>query len=115
MVANLLLGGKPALNDMALGAIGAEFTQMDVRVAIRTIFPDFGKNQIRVALRASKTPVASAKRVTGFSVIECKNCPDWSPGCRNVAIFTRNLKWAVRGRRRRPLLRRSAHRMPRKK
>jgi hypothetical protein len=88
---------------------------MNVGVAIRTIFPDVGKNQIGVALPASKTPVTSAKRVTGFTVIECKNCADWSPGRWNVAIFTRNLKRAVRVRRRRPLLGGSAYGMPRKK
>ena len=115
MVANLLLGSKPALDDMALGAIGAEFTQMNVGVAIRAISPDFGENHVRVALLAGKSPVASPERITGFIVVECKNCPNGSPGGGNVATVARNLKRAVRVRRRRPLLSGGAYGKPRKK
>ncbi len=115
MVANLLLGSKPALDDMALGAVGAEFTQMNVSMTIRTIFPDFRKYHVGVALLAGKTPVASPKRVTGFIMIESKNCPDGSPGGGNVAIVARHLKRAVGVRRRRPLLGGSAYRKRRKK
>ena len=109
MIANLFLGSKPALDDMALGAIGAEFPQMNVGMAIRAISPDFGENHFGVALLAGKSPVASPKRITGLVVIECKNCPDGSPGGGNVATVARHLKRAVRIRRRRPLLSEGAY------
>ena len=115
MAADLLPGREPTLNDMAFGAIGTEFAQMNVSVAIGAVFADFGKNQIRVALLAGHTPVHSEKRVAGLTVIERKSCPDGPPGRGNVAIFAGNLKPAVRGRSGRALLSGCAYRNPRKK
>ena len=44
MIADLLAGSEPALHDMALGAVGAEFPQMNIGMAIGAVLSDVGED-----------------------------------------------------------------------
>jgi len=60
VVADLRFGSEPALGDVTLGAIRAEFAQMNVGVAVVAILADVGENCLGVALRAREFFVSAA-------------------------------------------------------
>jgi hypothetical protein len=70
VVSDLLPRCEPALHDVALGAIGAKLSQMDIGVAIGAILADVREDRFRVALRAGDSRVSAAQRVLSFVVIE---------------------------------------------
>jgi hypothetical protein len=67
---DLVDGNLPAINRVTLRAIGAEFPQVNIRVAIRAIFPNVGEHRLRVAFQTANFLVLSAQRISGFVVIE---------------------------------------------
>ena len=79
MIADLLPGREPALHDMALSAIGAEFSQMNIGVTIGAILSDVGKYRLRMTLRADYFFMPAAQRVLGLVVIEFGSGANRSP------------------------------------
>jgi len=90
MVADLLLGSEPALHDVALRAIRAEFTQMDIGMAIGAILADIRENRLRVTLRARGSFVSASKRKLRLIVVELRNIANRAPAGGHMAIFARN-------------------------
>ena len=89
MVADLLLGSKPALHDVALCAIRAELPQMDVGMAIRAILADIGENRLGMTLRARGSFVPPSKRKLRPIVVKLRNIANWAPPGSRMAILAR--------------------------
>jgi hypothetical protein len=90
VVADLLLGSEPALHHMALRAIRAKLAQMNIGMAIGTVFADVGENRLGVTLRAGKPRVPAPKRKFSLIVIKFQNGADRMPACSRVTIFAGN-------------------------
>jgi len=93
----------PAEGAVALGAIGAKLTAVDIRVAIRAVLAHILENRLEVTLGAVNFFVHSAQRVSRGVVVEFRNSPNRCPTRARVAILTRNRKWTVRTPARLPL------------
>jgi hypothetical protein len=89
-------GDIPALNSVALGAVRAHFSLVDVGVAILAILADVGEYWLDMALHALHFFVHSTKRVLGLAVIELRHGADGAPARSGVTVFTRNRKRTVR-------------------
>lgn len=96
VIPDLLLGGEPALHDVALGAVRAELTQVNVGVAIGAVLSYIGKDRTRVTLRALDSLMPAAERVLRPVVIEFNNCANRRPTFGAVAILARDRKIAMR-------------------
>ena len=96
MIFHLLDGDIPALNSVALSAVRAHFSLVDVGVAILAILADVGKDWLAVALHALHLFVHAAKRILGLVVIELRHSADGAPTRGVVTVFTRNRKRSVR-------------------
>jgi len=89
----------PALDRMALFAIGSELAPVDVSVAVLTALADVRKNRLDVALDARHRLVHAAQRILGLVVIEFRNRPNRLPCTDRVAILAGNVQvpvWAMR-------------------
>ena len=86
----------PSEDSMALGAVLAELSAMNVGVTIGAVLANVGEYRFGVAARAGYFFVHAAKRVTRGVVVEFWNGPNGDPTGVGVAIFTGNVEWAVR-------------------
>ena len=101
----------PAENRVALGAVGAELTTVNVGVTIGALLSNFGENRPGMTSRAGYFFVHSAKRVPRGVVVEFGNGANGGPACVRVAIFAGNDEGTVRTSARLPLgIRRAAER-----
>ena len=86
----------PALNSVALRAVGAHLPPVNVVVAVLAILADVCEDWLGVALQARHFFVHAAKRILGVVVIELRYGPDGTPTRGEVAVLARNGKWPVR-------------------
>jgi hypothetical protein len=86
----------PAAHRVALGAVGAHLTAMNIRVAIRAILADVREHRLEVACRAVKFFVHAAKRITRGVVVEFRHGANRNPACAGVTVLARNGKGAMR-------------------
>jgi len=103
VIADLLFGSEPALHDVALGAIRAEFAQVNIGMAIVAILANIGKHRLRMTLRARKFFVPAAKREFCLIVVESGTPENRAPAGSRMAILARNRQRAMRLRSRVPL------------
>ena len=96
MFFDLLRGLIPAVNRVALGAIGAHLATVNVRVTIGAILGDVYEDWLDVALNAVHLFVQAAKRVLRFVVIKFGNRTNGAPARSGVAVFARNVQRSVR-------------------
>ena len=90
MVADLLLGSKPPLQDVALGAIRSKLSQMNIGMAIGAIPADIGEDQLRVTLRARELFVSAPKGKFRLIVAEFRIAANGTPTGSGMAIFAWN-------------------------
>ena len=100
VVLYLLHGNVPSLHGVALCAVRAHLSSMDVVVAVLAILTHVGEDRFHVALGALHLFVHAPQRVFGLVVIELGNRLDGAPGCRGVAVLARDRKRTVRTARR---------------
>lgn len=105
VIFHLLNGNFPALNRVAIRAIRAHFSLMNVRVAVLAIFAHIRENGLHVALCALHSFVHSSEWVLCLVVVELGNCLDGTPSGGCVAVFTRDRERTVRTSRALPLKR----------
>ena len=86
----------PAGNRVALRAVIAELSAVDVGVTIGALLANICKNWLCVASRAGYFFVHAAERVSRRVVIEFRYGANRSPACVGVAIFAGNRQWTVR-------------------
>jgi len=103
MLLNRLDRHLPAENRVALRAVGAELSAVNVSVAIGAVLANVGKNRLGVASRAGYFFVHAAKRVPRGVVVEFGNGADGGPACVRVTIFAGNGHGTVRTPTRLPL------------
>ena len=86
----------PSEDGMALGAVLAELSAVNVGVTIGAVLANVGKNRLGVASRAGYFFVHAAKRVTRGVVVEFWYGANGNPAGVGVAIFTGNVERPVR-------------------
>ena len=79
--ADLLYRDLPAPDRVALCAIRAHFSLVDVGVTIRAVLADVGEHRLYVALRAFHLGVHAPQRVCGPVVVKLGNRADGAPSC----------------------------------
>lgn len=93
----------PSENRVALRAVRAELSAVNVGVAIGAILAHVRENRLGMASRAGYFFVHAAKRVPRGVVIEFRNGANGNPAGVRVAIFAGNGEWTVRTPARLPL------------
>ena len=93
----------PAENRVALRAVRAELSAVNVGVAIGAVLANIGENRLGVASRAGYFFVHAAKRVPRGVVVEFGNGANGGPAGVRVAIFAGNVEGTVRTPARLPL------------
>ena len=92
----LLDGDVPALNSVALRAVRAHFSLVNVTVAVLAVFANVCEYRLDVTLHALHFFVHAAKRILGLVVIELRHSADGAPTRGVVAVLTGNRKRSVR-------------------
>ena len=105
MIFHLLNGNFPTLDRVAIRAIRAHFSLMDVRVAVLAILAYIRENRFHMALRAFHFFVHASQRILRFVVVELGNGLDRLPCRRRMTVLARNRERAVRTSRGLPLRR----------
>ena len=100
VVLYLLHGDIPALHGVALCAVRAHLSSMDVVVAVLAILAHVGEDWFHVALCALHFFVHAPQRISGLVVIELGNRLDGPPGRGGMAVLARDRERAVRTARR---------------
>jgi hypothetical protein len=93
----------PSENRMALRAVCAELSTVNVSMAIGAVLPNVGKNRFGVASRAGNFFVHAAKGVLRRVVVEFGYGANGGPACVRVAIFAGNVERTMRTPARLPL------------
>ena len=96
VIFHLLHCNIPALHRMALCAIRAHLSLMDVGVAVLAILSDVCENRFHMALRALHFFVHAAERVFCLGVIKFGNGPNRPPSRGGVTILTGNGECTMR-------------------
>jgi hypothetical protein len=86
----------PTQDGVALGAVGAELTSMNISMAVRAVLAHIGEDRLYVALRAVHFFVHAAKGISRGVVIEFRDGADRAPTRARVAILAGDGKRAVR-------------------
>ena len=89
-------GNLPAPNRMAFLAVSSQLAPMNVSVTVLATLADICEYHFYVTGIASHSSMHAAQRITRLTVIELRNCPDWSPAIRGMAILAGNRQVAVR-------------------
>lgn len=92
MILDLLHGGIPALNGVALRAVRAHLSSVHVGMTVLAILPHIRENRLDVALRALNVFMHTAQRIPGLVVIEFRVGLDRAPRGHLVAVFARDGK-----------------------
>jgi len=92
----LLDGDVPALNRVALRAVRAHFSLVNVSVAVLAVFANVCEYRLDVTLHALHFFVHAAKRILGLVVIELRHSADGAPTRGVVAVLAGNRKRSVR-------------------
>jgi hypothetical protein len=103
VILHLLDGNIPALNGVALRAVRAHFSLVNVSVAVLAILADVSEYRLDVALRALDFFMHAAKRILGLVVIELRHRADRPPTRSVVTVLTWNRERPVRTTARLPL------------
>ena len=103
----LLSCDVPPLNHVALRAVRAHFSLVDVGMTILTVFAHVGEDRFRVAQGALDSRVHAAKGILGFVMVKFRYRANRTPTCCGVTVFARDRKGSVRTSGRLPLSKRS--------
>jgi hypothetical protein len=85
----------PSADGVALLAIRAQLTLVNIGVAVLAALTDVRENHLHVTLDASDAAVHTAQRIARLVVIELRNCADRLPAICRVAVLARDGKTAV--------------------
>ncbi len=96
VIFDLLRGQFPTLHGVALSAIRAHLTAMDIRVTVRAVLAHVGKNRLNVALNAFHFFMQTAQGILRFIVIKLGNGANGAPAGRGVAVLAGNVDRAMR-------------------
>lgn len=100
---NRLRGNLPAEHRVALRAVRAELTAVNIGVAIGAVFSDVREDGLGVTARTGNFFVHAAQRVPRGVMTKFRNRPNRSPTRVGVAVFAGNIQGTVRTSARLPL------------
>ena len=86
----------PALHRVALPAVGAELTPVDVSVTVRALCAHVAEHQLYVTLHALYLLVHSPKRVGCLVMVEFRDPADWFPARKGMTVFAGDRDGTVR-------------------
>lgn len=89
-------GYTPAANRVALLAVAAHLTAVNIRVAIGAALTHIRKNQLDMTLCARNAHMHFAQWVSGLVVIKVGSWSDRLPACRSVTAFARDAEVSMR-------------------
>ena len=92
---NSLQNNVPPFDRMALFAIGAHLSPVNVGVAVCAIRAHVGEHRLGMALRASHSLVQAAQRVLGLIMVELGDRANRLPAHRGVAVLAGDVQVAV--------------------
>jgi hypothetical protein len=95
MLLHIFNRDAPSADGVALLAIRAQLTLVNIGVAVLAALTDVGENHLYVTLDASDAGVHAAQRIARLVVVELRNCPDRLPAIRGVAVLARDGQIAV--------------------
>jgi hypothetical protein len=95
VILHLLVYGFPTLHRVALSAIRAHLTAVNIRVTIDAVLPDVGEDRIQVTERAFHTLVHSPQRIFRLVVIEFRARLDRAPRCSGMTILARDSEFGA--------------------
>jgi hypothetical protein len=95
MLLHIFNRDAPSADGVALLAIRAQLTLVNIGVAVLAALTDVGENHLYVTLDASDASVHAAQRISRLIVVELRNCPDRLPAIRGVAVLARDGQIAV--------------------
>ena len=96
VILHLLDGNIPALNGVALRAVRAHFSLVNVTVAVLAVFANVCEYRLDVTLHALHFFVHAAKRIFGVVVIELRHGLDRAPTRSGVTVLAWNRERPVR-------------------
>lgn len=85
----------PSADGVALFAIRAQLTLVNIGMAVLAALTDAGENHLHVTLDASDAGVHAAQRIACLVVVELRNCSDRLPAIRGVAVLARHGQTAM--------------------
>jgi hypothetical protein len=85
----------PSADGVALLAIRAQLTLVNIGMAVLAALTDAGENHLHVTLDASDAGVHTAQRIARLVVVELRNGSDRLPAIRGVAVLARDGQVAV--------------------
>ncbi len=98
MIFDIIDRHLPALDRVAVLAVGAELAHVNVSVTVSAVRTDIGKYQRCVAFRAAYLLMHSTQRILGLVVIEFGQRPDRLPACIGVTVLAVGDRGTVRVR-----------------
>jgi len=90
VVLQLLSCDVPPLNRVALRAVRAHFSLVDVGMTILTVFAHVGEDRFRMAQGALDSSVHAAKGILGFVMVKFRYRANRTPTCGGVTVLTRD-------------------------
>ena len=100
VILHLLHRNIPTFHRVTLLAIRTHLPAVNIRVAVRAIFPHIGKNRLHVARHTRHLFMHAAQRIVCLVVIKLRHRADRTPPRRRVTVLARNRKRSVRAPRR---------------
>ena len=111
---HLLNRNLPSADGVALLAVGAELTLVNVGMAVLAALADAGEYRLHVTLYAGHRGVHAGQRIFRLIVIELRKSADRFPGACRVAVLAGNIQVSVRAVRAECVLRPGAQRHSRR-
>ena len=102
---DLLHADLPSLHGMALLAVGAQLSAVNIRVAVLAALPNIGEHRSNVALHARDRLMHATQWISRLVVIEFRKRSDRLPCIRGVTVLAREVEISVRAVRTARLLR----------
>ena len=87
---------RPSADGVALLAIGAQLTLVNIGVAVLAALTNVGEDHFDVTLGAGDGRVHAAQRIARLVMVELRNCADRPPAICGVAVLAWDSQAAVR-------------------
>ncbi len=95
MLLNVFDRNLPAVDGMAILALRAHLSAMDVGMALRAFVANVSEDRLHVALRTRDFCVHAAQRVGRFAMVEIRDRPNRLPAQTGMAGLAGNVERAV--------------------
>jgi hypothetical protein len=95
MLLHILDSDGPSADGVALLAIGAQLTLVNIGVTVLAALTDAGEHHLHVTLDAGNACVHATQRIARLVMVELGNCSDRFPAIGGMAVLARDGQSAV--------------------